>query len=179
MNDIDVINALTDKEPRREMAREFLKSAGIGSSAGAVAAKALSLAAQHKPEIAAALGGALLLGGGQYLMSRPRDGGKRPSHDQESSRSDLAATRAFDASSKKSGKELGYVEGVQRAMGPAKVQIADLNAKHPVQSAIPAASMGALTGLAILKALTKERTWIRCSSWPLPLAMAPRPRSPR
>lgn len=153
MNELDIINALSDKEPRRQAALEFLKTSSFGGTMKSLAEVGAQKVRENAVPIAAALGGAALAAGGQYLMSRPRDGGKKPSIDQLTTSAAQKATDSMASEAKKSRRPLSYREEVQKATAPALTGIANANTKHPGKSALVAAPFGAAAGLALLKAL--------------------------
>jgi hypothetical protein len=152
MNELDIINALSDKEPRRQAALEFLKTSGVADMGKALAEWASKGLKANAPEIGAALGGAALTGAAQYLMARPRKGGL--SIDQAGSGAALRAQKLMESEAKRDGRQLTYREEMQKAMVPALKGVADASAKYPGKSALMAASSGSLAGLALLKALT-------------------------
>jgi K+-transporting ATPase c subunit len=133
--------------------RALSKTAGVKDFAQAAAGTTAKYVRDHAQEIGAALVGAAAAGGGQYMLSRPRDGGKRLSLDQSSTRAALRSTQALESQAKKEKRPLTYREELQSAVTPAMARVADADAKHPGKSALLAVPAGALAGLAILKAL--------------------------
>jgi hypothetical protein len=142
MNELTFLHALSNGGLQKE--------AGVGEYAKATANVLAKAIRDRAPQIGAAMIGAAAAGGGQYLMSRPRSGG-RPSVDQSASRAAARATAGMAAEAKKDKRPLSFREDIQAATAPAVSAVADVGARHPGKAALLAAPAGALAGLAILK----------------------------
>lgn len=147
MTDYEIIEALSDSEPRKRAAEDFLKQADIGAYARA-AGKILK---DNAVPLAVAAGGGLATGMASYLMSRSKDG--KPSHEQKVTRELLRATEAVARDAKKEGRELTFREESQKALAPAMARMADVKAKFPGKSSLLVVPAGMAASLSLLKAL--------------------------
>jgi len=142
MNEIDFIEALSDGKS---------KTAGVLDSLKARAPAALAAIKAKTPEILAALGGAGLVGGGQYLMNRGKDG--KPSVQQRAGQASVEGAEALKSRAKKEKRPLTFSEDLSTTSASAAKGYADTLARHPGKGALLVAPVGALAGLKILKAL--------------------------
>ena len=144
MDDFDFLNALTDKEFKRKAVAEEVfgkqKTSGI-----------MDLVKGKAPEIGAALAGAGLASGAQYLMNRKPPGGK--SVEQRAATAFLASSEAVKDQAERDNRPLTFREDMTDAIAPSSKRMADVLARHPVKGAVLVAPVGALAGLRILKAL--------------------------
>jgi hypothetical protein len=143
MNELTFLRALSNGG--------FRKEAGVGNFARAALGEVAKAVRDHAPEIGAALVGAVALGGGQYLMSRPRDGGKAPSLDQLANRAIDRSSKDLEAKAKLEHRPLSFREGTQAAIASAASRVADVGARHPGTTALMAAPVGATAALALLR----------------------------
>lgn len=105
------------------------------------------------PEGIAMMLGATLAGGGEYLMSRPRQGGKRPSVNQENAQALERHAQEMVAAAKKQKRPLSTAEDLAQASAPGTSGFANFAARHPGYAALTAATFGSSAGLGLLKAI--------------------------
>jgi len=156
MNELDFIDALSDRDTRRDAAaREFLgklKTSGLQETA----AQTLGWMKGHVPEIGAATAGAVLLTGGQYLMNRSKNG--KPSVEQRSARALLASSEAAKDAAERDNRPLTFKEDFMAAGARSAKEWSDAFERHPGRGALKVAPVGAvmgLGGLALLKKILK------------------------
>lgn len=144
MDDFDFLNALTDKDFKRKAVSEEVFGKQKMSSL-------MDVLKGRAPEIGAAVAGAGLATGAQYLMNRKPPGGR--SAQQRAASAFLASTEAVKDQAERDNRPLTFREDMTDAMAPSSKRMADVLAKHPVKGAVLVAPVGALAGLRILKAL--------------------------
>jgi hypothetical protein len=129
----DFIRAMTKKAGLKDMAVSFID--------------------RHPKQIAAALIGAGVATGLQLAANHSTE--DKPSFEQRSARAALRGSEESMAKAKLEGREPSFTEDMGHAVSKSLSHVADVSARHPVRSALTiAAPGGALSGLAILRALS-------------------------
>jgi len=140
----DLLHELS-RDPRREKAgREFVEGLTKKAFVGEMAAAFGQHVKDHAPEIGAALVGAALAAGGQYLANRK---GKKGTSSQQ-----RAARALVDETSKSTE---GYDGRMNHAKAKAMSEMSDIMADHPVRGSLNAIPAGAGIGTALV-ALTRK-----------------------
>jgi hypothetical protein len=155
MNELDFIDALSDRDSKRATAaREFLgklKTSGVVDSIKQFGKVTKDFAQRNAPQIGAGLAGAGVVSGATYLRSLSKGG--KPSSDQQMTSALLASSEARKDQAERDHRPISFREDMTDAIYPSAKNIADVFARHPVRGALMVAPAGALAGLAILKAL--------------------------
>lgn len=137
MNELDFINALSDKE----------KTAGAKEYANSL----MAVLKSRSPEIAAGAVGAAGATGLQYLMNRSVRG--QPSTEQRAATALLTSVEAAKDQAERDNRPLTFKDDFLAAGAKSAKNWADVFQKHPGKGALLVAPAGAYIGLRVLKAL--------------------------
>lgn len=136
--ELDLLDALTDHDARRAVAREY-----FDSLRGAKTAKV-------DPALAGAVIGGLATVGIQALSNMPDKSGT--SAQERAYRKNQHASEAEVREAKRSRRALSAGEELRSITAKPMAQLATYAKKHPFLSALPAAAVGAPVGAAIGRA---------------------------